>query len=87
MLNAFGGYVDEFNANELLYNPGNSQDESRRLAWLRNLAGVRLAFSSELRMDGRGADGNLIKSITSGGDAMKIRGNYEDEKRYVNRTT
>lgn len=84
---AFCDYVDEFCANELLYNPGNSQDESRRLAWLRDLKGARIAFSNEMRMDGRGADGNLIKGATSGGDQHKVRGNYQDGEKYVNRTT
>jgi hypothetical protein len=84
---AFCGYVDEFCANELLYNPGNSQDESRRLAWLKDLKGARIAFSNEMRMDGRGADGNLIKGATSGGDQHKVRGNYESGEKYVNRTT
>ena len=83
----FGDYVDEFCANELLYNPSNSQDESRRLAWLKDLKGVRAAFSNELRMDVRGADGNLIKGASSGGDQHKVRGNYQDGEKYVNRST
>ena len=74
-------------ANELIYNPGNSQDESRRLAWLKDLTGVRVAFSNEMRLDGRGADGNLIKAISSGGDQHKVRGNYEDGRSIVNRAT
>lgn len=84
---AFGDYVDEFSANELLYNARNSQDEARRLAWLKPLAGVRIAFSNELRMDGRAADGNLIKGAASGGDEHKVRNNYENAGTLVNRTT
>jgi hypothetical protein len=84
---AFCEYVDEFCANELLYNPRNSQDESRKLAWLKDLAGVRLAFSNELRMDGRSADGNLIKGASSGGDNHKVRNNYENSTKMVNRAT
>ena len=73
MREAFCEYVAEFSANELLYNPRNGQDESRRLSWLKQFAGARIAFSNELRMDGRAADGNLIKAISSGGDAHQVR--------------
>jgi hypothetical protein len=71
----------------LLYNPGNTQDESRRLSWLKELKGVRAGFSNEMRMDGRGADGNLIKGASSGGDQHKVRGNFENSVNYVNRAT
>ena len=84
---AFCEYVGEFCANELLYNAKNSQDESRRLAWLKDLNGMRLAFSNELRMDGRAADGNLIKGASSGGDSHKVRNNYENASEMINRTT
>lgn len=84
---AFCEYIGEFSANELLYNDKNTQDESRRLAWLKDLVGTRLAFSSELRMDKRSADGNLIKAVSSGGDAHKVRNLYEQAGEIVNRTT
>ena len=38
-------------------------------------------------MDGRGADGNLIKGATSGGDQHRVRGAFENSTKYVNRTT
>jgi len=84
---SFGGYADDFSANELLYNPNNSQDEARRLAWVKDLVGVRIAFASEIRMEGKGADGNLIKAVASGGDRHKGRGNYENGTHFVNRST
>lgn len=85
---AFCGYVNEFSANELLYNPGNSQDESRRLSWLKDLVGARVAFSNEMRLVGTAtADGNLIKAISSGGDQHKVRGNFENGTDIVNRVT
>ena len=85
---AFCGYVDEFSANELIYNAGNSQDEARRLAWLKDLVGARVAFSNEMRLVGSAtADGNLIKAISSGGDQHKVRGNFENGASMVNRVT
>jgi len=84
---AFEGYCDEWVANELKYNSRNSQDEARRLAWLKDLAGVRIAFSNELRMDNVPIDGNLLKSVSSGGDEVKARGNYQDATRLVNRAS
>lgn len=88
MRSAFCGYVDEFSANELIYNAGNSQDEARRLSWLKDLVGARVAFSNEMRLIGTAtADGNLIKAISSGGDQHKVRGNFENGTDIVNRTT
>lgn len=84
---AFCEYVGEFGANELLCNDKNTQDESRRLAWLKDLVGTRIAFSSELRMDKRSADGNLIKGVSSGGDSHKVRNMYESSSEIINRTT
>ena len=90
MTNSFEGYIDEYDANNLLYNQNCSTDEAKRLAWLKDLNGVRLAFSNEIRFPPSligGIDGNLLKSLSSGGDNLKIRGNYESQKSYVNRST
>lgn len=84
---AFEGYVDEWNANELKYNPRNGQDEARKLAWVKELNGVRLAFSNEFRMDRTPIDGNLLKAISSGGDQHKGRGHQEGAVPFVNRAT
>ena len=85
--NAFGGYIDEFDANNLLYNQ-NSQDESKKLAWIKDLIGVRIAFSNECRVtNNKGIDGNLLKALSSGSDGMKIRGNYESQHNFINRST
>jgi hypothetical protein len=86
--NAFEGYIDEFDANNLLYQPNNTQDEAKRLSWVKDLIGVRLAFSNECRISSTNSiDGNIIKTLASGSDSMKIRGNYENQKTFVNRST
>jgi hypothetical protein len=87
--NAFEEYIDEYDANNLLYNPQNSQDEAKRLSWVNDLIGVRIAFSNECRItdNNKGIDGNLLKSLSSGGDNLKIRGNYETQHNFINRST
>ena len=47
---SFGSYIDEFDANNLLYNPNNGQDEAKKLAWLTDIIGVRICFSNEIRI-------------------------------------
>lgn len=84
---AFEGYCDEWNANELKFNSRNGQDESRKLGWVKNLVGCRIAFSNEFRMDKTPIDGNLLKAITSGGDGIKARGHQEAETSFINRAT
>lgn len=84
---SFEGYVDEYDANNLLFN-SNSQDEAKKLAWTLDLVGVRLAFSNECRMDKKQSlDANLIKPLSSGSDKMKHRGNHENQKDFINRST
>jgi phage/plasmid-associated DNA primase len=86
--NSFDGYIDEYDANNLLYNPLNSQDEAKKLSWIKDLLGVRIAFSNECRIsDNRGIDGNLLKTLASGSDIMKIRSNYESQNNFINRST
>jgi hypothetical protein len=83
----FEGYVDEWNANELKYNSRNGQDECRKMAWVKELIGCRLAFSNEFRMDRTPIDGNLLKAVSSGGDQIKGRGHQEGSMPFVNRAT
>jgi hypothetical protein len=83
---AFGSYIHEFDANNLLYN-NNSQDEAKKLAWIKSLNGCRIAFSSECRMNDTKIDGNLLKKLSSGGDVLNIRGNHQDEYKFINRSS
>lgn len=77
---AFGGYVVEWNANNLIYNSHSGADEAKRLAWIFKFANARLAISNEARMDKNvSLDGNLIKTLSSGGDEMSARNNFCDE--------
>lgn len=83
----FEGYIDEYDANNLLFN-SSTQDEAKKLAWTVDLIGVRIAFSNECRMDKKQSlDGNLIKPLSSGSDTMKHRINHENQKSFINRST
>jgi hypothetical protein len=84
---AFGGYVTEWNANNLKYCPNSGQDEAKKLAWIFILVVVRLAISNESRMDKTPMDGNLIKTLASGGDKMRGRLNFKDEIEVVIRAS
>jgi hypothetical protein len=84
---SFGGYVASFCPNQLKYNSRNGQDEARKLSWVKDLIGSRIAFGNELRMDSVALDGNLLKAVSSGGDEMKGRNHQEGESTFVNRAT
>jgi len=79
MSNTFDNYVDEWNINNLKYNPRNSDDEAKKMAWVKPFIYKRCAFSNEGRMDRTSLDGNLIKTLSGGGDSIKSRCNFKDE--------
>jgi len=79
MRGAFGGYVVEWNANYLKYNPSSGADEAKKLSWICAIKNARLALSNECRMDKALIDGNLLKTLSSGGDQLTVRQNFRDE--------
>lgn len=84
---AFGDYVVSWNANYLKYNGHCGADEAKRLSWLFPLLNARLAISNECRMDGTAIDGNLLKTLSSGGDVITARQNFKDETNVVLRAS
>ncbi len=77
----FGGYVGTFNGANLIYKPSCSQDEAQRNRWIGLLQNKRVIFSSELRMDKNALDGNMMKTLSSGGhDPVVARGHAQDER-------
>ena len=76
---AFGSYVGIVNMNSLLFD-NSGGDESKTLSWLVDNYDKRLLFGSEIKTNGTKIDGNLIKSICSGSDKIKMRKNFNDEK-------
>jgi phage/plasmid-associated DNA primase len=64
-----GGYVGTFNAECLCHRMGSSQEEAQQLRWALLLANKRLLLSNE--MDTKSdLNGNMIKKLASGGDAL-----------------
>ncbi|NBU31529.1 MAG: hypothetical protein EBS41_08550, partial [Actinobacteria bacterium] len=84
---AFGGYVVEWDANHLKYNSRSGADEAKKLSWVFPMRDARLAISNECRMDKVPIDGNLLKSLSSGGDVISARQNFKDEVPLVLRSS
>lgn len=87
MRGAFDGFVTEWNANNLKYNSRSGTDEAKKLAWIFPLLKSRLAISNECRMDKIPIDGNLLKTLASGGDDIDARLNFQDQVRLEIRTS
>lgn len=89
---AFGsGLVQTFNGNSLLAK-GYDMESARELTWLVDVAKGRFAFGSEVRVSTDEKrkvvfDGNLIKSIVSGGDDLKGRKLKENEVSIINKAS
>ncbi len=88
---AFGSLVGTFNGNSLLTRSMGGEAE-RELAWIQDLAYTRFSFSSEIRMDldekkSPSIDGNLLKSIVSGGDVISTRKPHGQIVKVVNKST
>jgi phage/plasmid-associated DNA primase len=82
---AFGRYIGTFNGDGLFANNG-SQDTAKQRSWVMSIMNKRIAISNEMQMN-RSIDGNILKSLVSGGDEMLARTNHKDEQVVVNRST
>lgn len=80
---AFGDYVQEFSAEELFFQKC-AGDSAKRLGWTVPLEFARLYISNECKTeDDNGKklklDGNLLKTIASGGDEIRARKLFQDQ--------
>jgi hypothetical protein len=73
--------------NVLKFNPRDGSDEAKKLAWYAPLAGCRIAIGNEARMDGSKMDGNMMKTLSSGGDSIFLRQNFKDQIKVEPQTT
>jgi hypothetical protein len=83
-LETFNSYCGTFSGEELLCNRVGCGDVAKKLSFLLPFEFRRLNFSNELKStddSGRALklDGNIIKSVSSGGDTKKARKNFKDE--------
>jgi hypothetical protein len=82
----FDEYVDTFNLNTIKFNKINT-DEAKKLAWTVPLIGKRIVIANEVAIDGKPLDGNLMKTLSGGGDELKGRLNHRDEIKYTLQAT
>lgn len=83
--NSFGAYVSTTNSENFTMKAGQRSDEAKGLSWLIDFMDVRLMITNEISMDARGSviiNGNTIKKLSSGGDLMEARKNYQDEIKF-----
>jgi len=88
---AFGDYCSAFNGNSLLTRMEGGES-SREMSWVFDIANSRLAFSSEIRVpDGDKSkiciEGNMLKTIVSGGDEIRARKLYQNDAGVINKST
>jgi phage/plasmid-associated DNA primase len=77
-------YAGTFRADEMMNSDTGSGDIAKKYAWLMDFEYRRLNFSNELKeMDSKKRatilDGNVIKSISSGGDNQEARKNFKNQ--------
>lgn len=83
--NSFGGYVSTTNSENFTMKSGNIRDEAKCLSWLIDFMDVRLMITNEITLDAKGSiviNGNIIKKLSSGGDEIEARKNFQDEIRF-----
>jgi len=77
---AYGKYVTDFEPNHLMYcRKQNVEEVSRKNYWMLDFEYARLAISQEIPLaDGElKANGQMIKSIVSGGDIRRAKRNFD----------
>ncbi len=76
---AFANYVATFNGKDLAYNRRSGSDSAKALGWIIDKLSSRMLIANEMEMDrGVSLNGNLIKTLSSGGDYIDVRRNYQD---------
>jgi len=92
LMETFPGLVETFTANNFLYSK-QTKDEAAKLGWLAQFKTARIMISNEMRIEMNGSkittfvDSNLLKQVVSGGDILKLRGLFQDEYKFINRST
>jgi phage/plasmid-associated DNA primase len=80
-IQSFGEYIGTFNA-ECFNHKETSQDEAQILRWALLLRFKRIIFSNELSTKGK-LNGNMMKKVSSGGDAMVGRTHGKEETTFT----
>ena len=81
-----GTFAGTFDVASFVRNTNTGADAAKQLSWLKMIADLRVAFSSEAHQ-GSTLDGVLVKKVVSGGDRLTMRTNHKDEEILINRAT
>lgn len=86
---AFGSYAQSYNGNSLLHK-GHATESERDNTFILKFCASRFAFSSEIKipLDSKhqvAIDGNLFKTLVSGGDEIQARRLHENARSIVNK--
>lgn len=87
MEEAFPGYITIINSGCLMLGHSSSGDEAKKMSWVMEMNGARLAFSQELAINeddkeyGKQVkiDGTILKKLASGGDTLLGRKLFMNE--------
>lgn len=80
--NAFRVFVGIFNAGAFVSKKNENADDAKNLSWVVGKKDCRLIISNEVKEDVI-LNGVLIKSLSSGGDTILGRVNYQDEMEFL----
>jgi phage/plasmid-associated DNA primase len=86
---SFGSYASSFNGNSMI-GSFDGNESSRKIGWVSDICNSRFAFSSEIQVDEKNRiciDGNILKNLVSGGDEMKSRRLYENDRTIINKSS
>jgi len=79
-----GGNAATFNPNNLLLRR-HQGDAEREFSWIGGICNSRLAFSNEIKNEeGVKIDGNMLKTLTGGGDGIIMRRLYRESEMVYN---
>jgi hypothetical protein len=82
-INSFGGYVKNFNAENMAYtDKTDTRDEASKNRWAYLIRFARIIFSNEVNMK-KVLNGNDIKKMASGGDKVVGRTHFKEETQFV----
>jgi phage/plasmid-associated DNA primase len=92
LLTSFGEELIGSFLGDSLLTRGGDHEASKALSWINMIANKRLSYSSEITISDpstktkRSINGNLLKSLSGGGDEITIRTNHKDEFTVVNKS-
>jgi len=81
------GLIGQFQGDSLLMRTGDIE-ATKSLSWVKKFCDKRIAYSSEITVSKekpKPINGNLLKSLSGGGDTITLRTNHKDEEEVVNK--